>query len=56
MNLVVTWKLNFATCLSFCGNRSQLVKYYVLELMQQKTNNCVITNNWFATKVSMSFN
>ena len=24
MNLVVTWKLHFATYLSFCGNRSHL--------------------------------
>ena len=24
MNLVVTWKLNFATCFSFCGNRSHI--------------------------------
>ena len=30
MNLVVTWKLNFATCLSFCGNRSQIVCYVIL--------------------------
>ena len=28
MNLVVTWKLNFATCLSFCGNRSHMFYMY----------------------------
>ena len=22
--MVITWKLNFATCLSFCGNRSRV--------------------------------
>ena len=26
MNLVITWKLNFATCLSFCGNRSHMLE------------------------------
>ena len=24
MNLLKTWKCNFVTCLSFCGNRSQI--------------------------------
>ena len=26
MNLVITWNSDFATCLSFCGNRSDLFR------------------------------
>ena len=28
MNLLITFKWNFATCLSFCGNRSHIFRYF----------------------------
>ena len=33
MNLVKTLKLNFATCLSFCGNRSQFYTLVCFSLL-----------------------